>query len=140
MGHPKDNGKVWIGLKRPEGLKRTGFKRNSEPIRKVSPKQRRRNVDWAEKARIYKAEQVRLFGTPFCEMARGFPSQKCYGELEADHVIPRGRHPENVDGYWNMQMGCHGHHFLKTSTPGMGDKDFRSRAMKEAAKELDAKG
>lgn len=129
--------KRWNGSTYTE-RKREPFKPRFTPIRKVSKKQRARTKDWQAKFMIYKAKQVEIFGTPYCDMANGFPAVKCWGELEPDHIIPRGRHPKNVNGFWNMQAGCHGHHSLKTTTPGLGDKDFRSGKMIMAAHELDS--
>jgi hypothetical protein len=110
-------------------------------LRRVSAKQAKRTDEWQEKFSIYKTEQVKLLGSPYCErglwhVSSGQPAP-CWGELQPDHAIPRGRHPENCDSFSNMQSLCAGCHKWKTETPGQGDQDFRSHAMIEVCKELD---
>ncbi len=136
--------------KAPEGLRlgkkteKTGVGRSRNPyipqegLKAMSPDQRERTDEWKEKFNAYKTHQVRMTGTCYCEAARWL-DKPCLGALEADHVIPRGRHPMNVDGYWNMQGICHGHHWLKTNTPGEGAHDFRSEDTKAWCIEQDQK-
>jgi hypothetical protein len=127
----------WNGATNRKSLKKGPFKPRFSHIRKVSPKQRARTKDWQAKFEIYKTEQTRILGTAYCEVGWHVGLGPCFGELEADHVIPRGRHPKNVDGFSNMQAICNRHHEWKTRTPGMGDKDFRSGRMIKAMQLLD---
>lgn len=120
-----------------------GFKKNpydQHGMKKVSDAQRARTEDWQEKFRLYKSMQTRMTGTCYCEAGIKGPwlGKKCLGLLEPDHVIPRGRCPKDVDSIKNMQALCHGHHWLKTYTPGEGDHDFRSAETKAELEKIDA--
>jgi hypothetical protein len=111
------------------------LKRTSR-LRPVSKKQRKRTSEWQKKFQLYLLEQVRTFGTTYCEMGQ-VHDKPCWGVLEPDHIRPRARRGVDMDSFKNMQGICTGHHRIKTDTPGLGDKDYRRKSMVEACEALD---
>jgi len=108
-----------IGMKRTEPRK---------PMRRMSKKQAKRTVMLKIKKLAIMIKQIEFHGTAYCERGMRAQDGKCQGELELDHVIPRGRGNHNVDDYSNLQLLCSSCHRFKTNN-GSGDEDFRDGRM-----------
>ena len=125
-----------IGMKRDPDAPRHGMKRSR--LKPVSAKQRVRNDGLREKREIILSKLHELWGLAGC-MADPL-GDSCMGRLELDHVQPRGRCPNDVDGFDNLQILCHRHHFNKTFQPKIQAHDYRTPAMRQMLKELNEKG
>lgn len=102
-------------------------------INPVSEKQQVRTDELKAKLLILLAKQHELYGTERCEAGyKGEPGD-CYGDLVWDHVIPRSRFPENVDGYSNAQVLCWFHNGKKSSRV----TDYRPQVMIDACQKMD---
>jgi 5-methylcytosine-specific restriction endonuclease McrA len=115
-----------IGMKRDPNAPRKG-------IRRVSKKQARRTAALKDKLLVLLAKQVELYGSTYCEAGCKLGDGKCGGDLVWDHVIPRSRHPQNVDGFYNAQVLCSVHNGLK----GSRSTDYRDGRMQDACRQLD---
>ena len=102
-------------------------------INPVSENQQARTDELKAKLLILLAKQHELYGTTRCEAGfKGEPGE-CYGDLVWDHVIPRSRFPENVDGYSNAQVLCWFHNGKK----GSRVTDYRPPEIIRACEVLD---
>ena len=132
MGHVKTSSKTGIGSKRSESSETYRMKRSE--LRKVSLRQRKRTAALKDKLTVLLTKQVELYGTSFCCAGVVLKDGKCFGEISGDHVIPRSRCPENVDGFWNLQPLCSFHQVDK----GSKAIEYRDRRFIEACQMLDA--
>ena len=129
--HTTKNKGTVIGCERDKNAAPYEMKRSR--LKPVSKKQRKRTDELDEKLKVLLTKQVELYGTTRCEAGFKLRDGKCFGVLHFDHIIPRSRHPENVDGYANGQILCTGHNGEK----GSKDTDYRPEKMREACEALD---
>ena len=127
-------GRGGMGGCRAPGFERKRMERGGR-IKPVSKKQAVRNDGLREKREKLLNKMHEVTGMSYC-MADPL-GVKCYGRLALDHVTPRGRHPENVDGFGNLQILCARHHGEKTYKPGMQAHDYRTPEMKKMCEELE---
>jgi len=127
-----------IGMKRDPNTKPHQMKRSR--IKPVSKKQRKRTAELKDKLTILLTKQVELYGSPRCEAGFQLQDRKCMGDLCADHIIPRSRHPKNidVDGFSNLQVLCGYHNTTYKGSRTGPAWDFRPQRMREACERLDS--
>ncbi|MCK9463112.1 MAG: hypothetical protein M0R80_26110 [Proteobacteria bacterium] len=132
---PTKNKKTGIGMERDPNAK--PYEMNRSRLKPVSKKQRKRTMELKDKLTILFTKQVELYGSPRCEAGFQLQDKKCMGDLCADHIVPRSSHPENVDGFENLQVLCGYHNTTFKGSRSGPSWDFRSQKMREACRLLD---